>query len=113
MGHILIQDIIFIILLIGLSIPLGLYIYNIMEGRKVFLTGVFGRAEKLLYKYTGTEDMGPKKYLASILMFSGIGFLVLFLLLMLQSGMNWSLAFNTAASFVSNTNWQAYSNVSN
>lgn len=60
-----------------------------------------------------------KKYTASILIFSGIGLVFVFLLQLLQGvlpgnpqhlpGVKWDLAFNTAASFVTNTNWQAYS----
>ena len=60
-----------------------------------------------------------KKYAVSVLVFSGIGFVFLFLLQIIQgilpgnpqglSGVNWDLSFNTAVSFVTNTNWQAYS----
>ncbi len=62
--------------------------------------------------------MNWKKYLVSVLLFSGIGLIFLFLLQMLQGflpwnpeglpGVKWDLSFNTAASFVTNTNWQAY-----
>ena len=64
------------------------------------------------------EQMTWKKYLVSVLLFSGIGLIFLFLLQMLQGflpwnpeglpGVKWDLSFNTAASFVTNTNWQAY-----
>ena len=64
------------------------------------------------------EEMSAKKYALSVLLFSTAGFLFLFLLLLIQgflplnpegmNGTSWHLAFNTAASFVSNTNWQAY-----
>lgn len=60
-----------------------------------------------------------EKYLISVLLFSGIGFVFMFLLQMLQGhlpgnpqalpGTSWHLAFNTSSSFVTNTNWQAYS----
>lgn len=63
--------------------------------------------------------MGWRKYLKCVLVFSGMGILALFLLQMLQGylplnpqgakGMAWDLALNTAVSFVTNTNWQAYS----
>lgn len=63
--------------------------------------------------------MNWKKYAVSVLIFSGIGLIFLFLLQILQgvlpgnpqgiSGVKWDLSFNTAASFVTNTNWQAYS----
>ena len=64
------------------------------------------------------EQMTWKKYLVSVLIFSGIGFLFVFLLQLLQgflpgnpqglSGVSWDLSFNTAISFITNTNWQAY-----
>ena len=64
------------------------------------------------------EQMNWKKYLVSVLIFSGIGLVFLFLLQMLQgvlpfnpqglAGVKWDLSFNTASSFVTNTNWQAY-----
>ena len=63
--------------------------------------------------------MNWKKYAASVLIFSGIGLVFLFLLQLLQgvlpgnpqglSGVKWDLSFNTAVSFITNTNWQAYS----
>ena len=63
--------------------------------------------------------MNWKKYLGAALLFNLFGFIILFLILMCQGwlpwnpqgveGLNWHLAFNTAVSFVTNTNWQAYS----
>ena len=122
MSSILIQDIIFILLLIGLSIPLGIYIYKVMMGHRVFISGLFVPIEKGIYKLIGLseeDEMSPKKYVFSLLSFSVVGFIFVFLILVFQNilplnpenlkGVNWDLAFNTAASFVSNTNWQAYS----
>lgn len=121
MSYTVIQDIFYIIVLIGLSVPLGIYIYRVMTGRKVFLTPVLVPVEKGIYKLmgiSGEEEMNPGKYALSVFFFSGAGFVFLFLLLMLQGflpfnpegmkGTSWHLAFNTAASFISNTNWQAY-----
>lgn len=121
MSYMVIQDIFYVIVLIGLSLPLGIYIYRVMTGQKVFLTPVLAPVEKGIYKVMGIsaeEEMNPGKYALSIFLFSGAGFIFLFLLLMLQGflpfnpedmkGTSWHLAFNTAASFVSNTNWQAY-----
>lgn len=121
MSYMVIQDIFYVIVLIGLSLPLGIYIYRVMTGQKVFLTPVLAPVEKGIYKVMGLsaeEEMNPGKYALSIFLFSGAGFIFLFLLLMLQGflpfnpedmkGTSWHLAFNTAASFVSNTNWQAY-----
>ncbi|MDP4119096.1 MAG: potassium-transporting ATPase subunit KdpA [Bacillota bacterium] len=122
MSYIILQDVFYIALLIGLSVPLGIYIYKVMTGQKVFLTPVLAPLEKGIYKVIGVknnDEMGAKKYTAAVLGFSIISFLFLWGLQMLQGvlpfnperlkGVNWHLAFNTAASFVSNSNWQAYS----
>lgn len=116
------QYVLYLAILIILAIPLGAYIKKVMYGEKTFLSKILTPCENLVYKVMRVnkdEDMGWKKYLASVLIFSGIGFLFLFLLQLLQgflpgnpqniSGTSWHLAFNTAASFVTNTNWQAYS----
>jgi K+-transporting ATPase ATPase A chain len=122
MKYMMMQDVFYMIVLIGLSIPLGNYIYKVMSGQKVFLSPLLVPVERKIYKLMGTDDkeeMGARKYAYSVILFSVAGFVFLFLLLMLQGflplnpqnmkGTSWHLAFNTAASFVSNTNWQAYS----
>ena len=116
------QDVFFLILLVGLSVPLGIYMYKVMDGQRVLLTPVLAPVEKGLCKLMGiksSEEMEAKKYVLSVLIFSVIGLLFLWLLQMLQGllpfnpagieGTSWHLAFNTSASFISNTNWQAYS----
>lgn len=121
MSYIVIQDIIFFIILIGLAVLLGNYIYKVMEGKKVFLTSVFSPVEKGIYKLMDVsedDEMDAKRYAISVLAFSAIGFLIVFLLQIFQgglilnpeglSGTSWHLAFNTAVSFITNTNWQAY-----
>lgn len=122
MSYIVLQEIFYIGILIALSIPMGIYMFKVMTGQKVFLTRVLAPVEKGIYKVMGVkadEEMGAKKYALSVLLFSAICLVFLWLLQMLQGflpfnpeGMkatSWHLAFNTAASFVSNTNWQAYS----
>lgn len=122
MSYIVLEDLFYIFALIGLSIPLGIYIYKIMTGQRVFLTRVVAPVENRIYKLMdvkSNEEMGAKKYAFSVLAFSFVGFVFLFLMQMLQGflplnpagikGVSWDLAFNTAASFVTNTNWQAYS----
>lgn len=118
---IVIQNIVYLTILIGLSIPLGLYIYQIMIGEKFLFKKWGSRIEKFLYKLMGIreEEMTAKKYALSVLMFSLVGLVFVFALQIIQSvlpfnpesipGTSWDLAFNTASSFVSNTNWQAYS----
>jgi K+-transporting ATPase ATPase A chain len=116
------QYILYLAILIVLAIPLGAYIKKVMYGEKTFLSKILTPCEELVYKVMRVnkdEEMGWKKYLGSVLIFSGIGFVFLFLLQLLQGflpgnpqnlpGTSWHLAFNTAASFVTNTNWQAYS----
>ena len=109
-------------ILVILAIPLGAYIKNVMSGEKTFLSKVLTPCENLIYKVTRVdreEQMTWKKYAVSVMIFSGIGLVFLFLLQLLQgvlpgnpqnlSGVKWDLAFNTSASFITNTNWQAYS----
>jgi len=118
MSYIIFQDIFYIFVLICLSVPLGGYIYKVMAGQRVFLTSVLGPVEKVIYRIMGikgNEEMGAKKYVFSVLLFSASGFIFLWILQMLQGflpfnpedlgGTSWHLAFNTTASFVSNTNW--------
>lgn len=122
MSYIIFQDIFYIFVLIGLSVPLGGYIYKVMAGQRVFLTSVLGPVEKGIYRIMGVkgdEEMAAEKYVFSVLLFSASGFVFLWILQMMQGflpfnpeglgGTSWHLAFNTTASFVSNTNWQSYS----
>lgn len=122
MSYIIWQDMFYLVLLVGLSIPLGIYMYKVMTGQKVFLTRVLSPVENGIYKLMGIrsdEEMGVKKYAISIIVFSAVCLIFLWALQMLQGilplnpegieGTSWHLAFNTSASFVSNTNWQAYS----
>jgi len=117
-----IQYILYLAVLVTLAVPLGAYIKKVMNGEKTFSSRVLTPCENLVYKVMRVdkeEQMTWKKYAASVLIFSSIGFVFLFLLQLLQGvlpgnpqglpGVKWDLAFNTSASFVSNTNWQAYS----
>lgn len=116
-----IQYILYPAVLVVLAIPLGGYIKKVMDGEKTFLSRFLTPCEYAVYKVLRidqAEQMTWKKYLASVLVFSGIGLVFLFLLQLLQGvlpgnpqklpGIPWDLSFNTAASFVTNTNWQAY-----
>lgn len=117
-----IQYALYLIILVALAIPLGKYIGKVMQGEKVFLSPILRPCEKLIYKIMRIDenkDMTVKKYIISAVSFNVIGFAVLFLILMFQNvlpfnpenfeGQSWHLAFNTATSFMTNTNWQAYS----
>lgn len=119
---VVIQYILYLAILIVLAIPLGAYIKKVMNGEKTFLSKILTPCENAVYKVMRVkkdEQMNWKKYAVSVLIFSGIGLVFMFLLQLLQgvlpgnpqglSGVKWNLSFNTAASFVTNTNWQAYS----
>lgn len=112
----------YVIVLVVLAIPLGKYISKVMNGEKVFLSRFLLPCENIIYKCMHVkkeEQMTWKKYLISVLVFSAFGFVFMFVLQLCQGflpgnpanikGTTWDLAFNTAASFITNTNWQAYS----
>ena len=117
-----IQYILYLAVLVILAIPLGVYIKKVMNGEKTFLSKILTPCENAVYKVMRINkdvQMNWKKYAASVLVFSGIGLVFLFLLQLLQGvlpgnpqglpGVKWDLSFNTSVSFVTNTNWQAYS----
>ena len=114
---------IYLALLVALAIPLSGYINKVMAGERVaVLSRVLVPVENVVYRCIRVDRadvMGWKRYLISALVFSALSLAGLFAILMLQGvlpgnpeglpGLTWDLAFNTAASFVTNTNWQAYS----
>ncbi|KAA3511331.1 potassium-transporting ATPase subunit KdpA [Agrobacterium vitis] len=102
--------------------PLGLYIACVFEGQRTFLSPILGPIERLLLRISGVDarrEQGWLAYTLAMLAFNAAGFLALYGILRLQAylpynpqgfaGMTPDLAFNTAISFVTNTNWQAYS----
>lgn len=116
------QYVLYVAILVALAIPLGRYIGKVMNGERVFMSKIGTPCERFIYRIMRidpNENMSAKKYILSVVLFNAIGFGILFLILMLQGilplnpehieGNSWHLAFNTAASFVTNTNWQAYS----
>lgn len=118
----IIQYSLYLGILIILAIPLGNYIGKVMNGEKTFLSRILNPVESFIYKTINidkNEEMDWKRYSKSVLAFSLMGFIILFLLQILQgilplnpegvNEMSLDLSFNTASSFVSNTNWQAYS----
>lgn len=122
MMTIVMSYLLFFIVLLALGIPLGFYIYRVMTGQKVFMTRIIAPVEGWIYRFIGKpakQEMTAKKYIGSIVAFSLFSFLAIFLLMLFQGvlplnpaglkGTSIGLAFNTAISFVTNTNWQAYS----
>src|SRR5665647_803772 len=116
-----IQIILFFTLLIGLTPILGNFMYKVFTGSKHFMLPVFGWLERVTYKFSGInpdEETNWKSYTFSLLMFNLVGFIFVFLLQLFQAqlplnpanipNVSWHSAFNTAISFVTNTNWQGY-----
>jgi K+-transporting ATPase ATPase A chain len=113
---------IFFLAVLAMTRPLGVYMTNVFSGDKTFMSRVFGPVERLIYRLCRI-DAGREQhwttYTAAMLMFSVVSLLVLYLLQRLQyylpfnpqqfTGVAPDLAFNTAVSFTTNTNWQAYS----
>lgn len=116
------QNIAFFVLFVGIALLFGRAFYKIYKGEPVFAKKACGATEGVIYRALGVdpkEEMTAKKYALSVVLFSVVSLVVGFAILMLQGvlwfnpegteGMSWHLAFNTVASFVTNTNWQAYS----
>ena len=117
----LIQVAVFFGLLIGLAPWLGRFLARVFSGESTFLHPVLRPVERLIYRLSGVaadEEMSWKRYLGALLIFNFIGFLSLWLMQMTQAwlplnpqkfdNVPWALALNTAISFTTNTNWQAY-----
>ncbi|MDD5361461.1 MAG: potassium-transporting ATPase subunit KdpA [Ignavibacteria bacterium] len=117
----LIQPFVFLLLVGAVTPLLGGYMFKVFSGKKNILTPIFGKLENLILRVSGVnpaEEMNWKKYLWSLLAFNFAGFLLLFILQVVQKwlplnpqgfgNVPFDLAFNTAISFVTNTNWQAY-----
>ncbi|MBI5232395.1 MAG: potassium-transporting ATPase subunit KdpA [Coriobacteriales bacterium] len=113
--------IVYFVLLVAAAVPLGIYMKRVFEGERTFAHPVLEPVERVVYRVTGVDpegDMSWTGYAAALLAFTMACFVVLFALLRLQGflplnaggvpGMTTALAFNTAVSFVTNTNWQAY-----
>ena len=116
------QILFFLALVFLVTKPLGVYMARVFAGERTFLDPVLRPVEKLLYRSTGVEEtreMRWTEYAISMLLFSVVSMLLLYLLERIQGFLPWnpqrlggvspaSLAFNTAASFTTNTNWQNY-----
>jgi K+-transporting ATPase ATPase A chain len=109
-------------LAVGLGWPLGIYMARVWEHKPTWLDPVLKPVEGVFYSLSGVDPNKGQKwvpYAISMMAFNGAGFLLLYAILRLQNvlpfnpqgfaAMSPDLAFNTAVSFVSNTNWQSYS----
>jgi K+-transporting ATPase ATPase A chain len=112
----------FMLILLVLAKPLGEFIANVMEGRRHVLSRVGTPVESLIYRLAAVnreQEMGWLNYAISVLLLSLIGVLFVYLLQRLQpwlplnpqqmAAVSADSSFNTAVSFVTNTNWQGYS----
>jgi K+-transporting ATPase ATPase A chain len=115
------QVALFFALVLLIAYPLGTYMTRVFERRPTALDPVLGPLERLIYKLTGVEadkEMRWTEYALAMLLFSVVSMLVMYLIERLQhllplNPQHWPgvpavLAFNTAASFTTNTNWQSY-----
>ncbi len=116
-----IQILVYCGIIILLVKPLGGYMTRVFNGDRTFLSPVFVPVERGLYRLVGTnerEEQHWTTYSAALLFFSLAGFVVLYFLQRFQGALPYNpagmgatepgLAFNTAVSFVTNTNWQNY-----
>ncbi len=117
----IIQLIIYFFVIILLVKPLGLYMAKVYQGEHTILDRPLRPVEGLIYRLLGVnpqDEMDWKTYAISLLVFSGLSFFMVYGFLRLQGllplnpekfgATNPDLSFNTAVSFITNTNWQAY-----
>jgi K+-transporting ATPase ATPase A chain len=117
----LFQTALFIVVLLALAIPVGRYMTAVLDGSSVVVRKIGKPIERVLYKIAGVDEsaeMSWKHYALAVLLFNALGTLVLYGFLRLQQWlpvnpqtfgpMTPDAAFNTAVSFVTNTNWQDY-----
>jgi potassium-transporting ATPase potassium-binding subunit len=116
------QIVVFFLVLAALTKPVGVYLFRVYEGPVQPLRRFFGPIERLCYRLCGVDPAQEQtwsQYAVAMLLFSAFGLLVTYAILRLQGVLPFNpqkfpavapdLAFNTAASFTTNTNWQAYS----
>ncbi|MGF7175882.1 potassium-transporting ATPase subunit KdpA [Azospirillum doebereinerae] len=116
-----IQILVFIALVVAVTRPLGGFMTGVFNGGRNLLSPVFGPVERGLYRIAGVDAKAEQHwvtYAVSMLLFSVAGMVLLYVLQRLQgvlplnpqdmAAVPADLAFNTAASFVANTNWQSY-----
>ncbi|AXC15174.1 Potassium-transporting ATPase A chain [Acidisarcina polymorpha] len=115
------QFAVFFGVVLALMRPLGIYIAKVLEGQKTFLDPVLRPIEKLVYRVSGVdakEEMNWRQYSVAMLLFSFVSLFLTYLIERAQHFLPWNpqglpgvtpdLAWNTAASFTTNTNWQSY-----
>ncbi len=117
-----VQLLIYFAVLVLLAYPLGTYMACVLDGRPAFLSRLLGPLERQLYRVAGVQpdqEMTWRRYAWAMLLFNAAGLLLVYVLQRAQGmlpanpqqlpAVPWHLAFNTAVSFATNTNWQSYS----
>jgi K+-transporting ATPase ATPase A chain len=115
------QILLFLAVVLAVTRPLGRFLTRVFSRERTWLDPVLRPVERLIYRTTGVDDtreMRWTEYATAMLLFSVVSMLVLYLIQRVQQWLPWNpqgfgavapdLAFNTAASFTTNTNWQAY-----
>ena len=116
------QIILFLVLVFLVTKPMGVFMTHVFNREKTFMDPVLRPVERLLYRVTGVDEdheMRWTEYAIAMLLFSVVSMIVLYLMQRLQAYLPFNpeklgavspahVAFNTAASFTTNTNWQAY-----
>ncbi len=120
----IVQIVLYFVIIALLTKPVGSFLANLYEGKRTFLHPVLRWLEVLVYRFCGIQEQNEQRwthYSVALLAFSFISFLFVYLIQRLQGLLPWNpahfgaanvspdLAFNTAISFISNTNWQSYS----
>ncbi len=116
------QILLYLALILLVTKPMGVFMTRVFNRERTFLDPVMRPVERVLYRLTGVDEdheMHWTEYAAAMLLFSLVSMLLLYLLQRMQGHLGWNpqklpavpqdLAFNTAASFTTNTNWQNYS----
>jgi len=115
------QIFVFLMVILAVAKPLGIYMARVFAGEKTFFDPLARPVERLLYRLTGVDEdreMRWTEYAISMLLFSAVSMLLLYVMQRVQHWLPWNtqtmagvapdLAWNTASSFTTNTNWQAY-----
>jgi K+-transporting ATPase ATPase A chain len=115
------QILVFLLIVLALTKPLGIFMARVFNREKTFLDPVLRPIERLIYALTGVDENAEMKwteYAVAMLLFSLVSMMLLYLIQRVQgmlpfnpqklAGVEPFLAFNTAASFTTNTNWQSY-----
>ena len=116
-----VQVLLYCAIIVAIVPPLGAYMTQVFTGERTFLSAILRPVEAAIYKVAGVNESNEQHavtYTVSMLLFHVCGFFILYVLMRLQAGLPFNptgqsavaedLSFNTAMSFITNTNWQNY-----